>query len=228
MKYIIIGLGNYGSCLSEELTSLGHEVIGVDLNEEKVDNIKDKIATAFALDASDEHSLSVLPLKEVDVVIVAVGENFGASVRIVALLKQHKVKHIYARAIDYIHKSILDAFDLEKVLIPEEDGARNLVELLEFGYKMDTFKLSDDLYIAKFTVPERFVGRTLAEISLQEEFHIKLIGVMEEKEVLNLVGISSKEHFLLDTFSKNREMEKGDIIVCCGKYSALQKLWKLL
>ena len=86
MKYIIIGLGNYGGVLAEELSVLGHEVIGVDTNEHRVDVLKDKIATSFIIDATDEQSLSVLPLKDVDVVIVAIGENFGASVRVVALL----------------------------------------------------------------------------------------------------------------------------------------------
>ena len=94
MKYIIIGLGNYGSVLAEELSALGHEVIGVDTNERRVDVLKDKIATSFIIDATDEQSLSVLPLKDVDVVIVAIGENFGASIRVVALLKKNGVKHI--------------------------------------------------------------------------------------------------------------------------------------
>lgn len=76
MKYIIIGLGNYGGVLAEELSVLGHEVIGVDTNEHRVDVLKDKIATSFIIDATDEQSLSVLPLKDVDVVIVAIGEKF--------------------------------------------------------------------------------------------------------------------------------------------------------
>lgn len=58
MKYIIIGLGNYGHVLAEELSALGHEVIGADLDEGRVDSIKDKIATAFVIDATDEQSLS--------------------------------------------------------------------------------------------------------------------------------------------------------------------------
>ena len=116
MKYIIIGLGNYGHVLAEELSALGHEIIGADISESRVDSIKDKIATAFVIDATDEQSLSVLPLNSVDVVIVAIGENFGASVRVVALLKQKKVTHIYARAIDGVHKSVLEAFSLERIL----------------------------------------------------------------------------------------------------------------
>ena len=110
MKYIIIGLGNYGHMLAEELSVLGHEVIGADVSASRVDSIKEKIATAFVLDATDEQALAALPLSGVDVVIVAIGENFGASIRVVALLKQQKVAHIYARAIDNVHRSVLEAF----------------------------------------------------------------------------------------------------------------------
>ena len=137
MKYIIIGLGNYGHMLAEELSALGHEVIGADVSASRVDSIKEKIATAFVLDATDDQSLSVLPLNGVDVVIVAIGENFGASIRVVAILKQMKVKHIFARAIDSVHRSVLEAFELERILTPEEDAARELVHLLEFGSDME-------------------------------------------------------------------------------------------
>ena len=74
MKYIIIGLGNYGHVLAEELSALGHEIIGADISESRVDSIKDKVATAFVIDATDEQSLSVLPLNSVDIVVVAIGE----------------------------------------------------------------------------------------------------------------------------------------------------------
>ena len=141
MKYIIIGLGNYGHVLAEELSALGHEIIGADISESRVDSIKDKVATAFVIDATDEQSLSVLPLNSVDIVVVAIGENFGASVRVVALLKQKKVPRIFARAIDAVHKAVLEAFSLEKILTPEEDAARSLVQLLDFGATMEAFRI---------------------------------------------------------------------------------------
>ena len=158
MKYIIIGLGNYGRVLAEELSALGHEIIGADISESRVDSIKDKVATAFVIDATDEQALSVLPLNSVDIVIVAIGENFGASVRVVALLKQKKVAHIYARAIDMVHKAVLEAFSLEKILTPEEDAARSLVQLLDFGTSVEAFRVDSEYYVVKFTVPKKFVG----------------------------------------------------------------------
>ena len=73
MKYIIIGLGNYGHVLAEEFSALGHEVIGADISESRVDSIKDKVATAFVIDATDEQSLSVLPLNSVSLIRSVVG-----------------------------------------------------------------------------------------------------------------------------------------------------------
>ena len=135
MKYIIIGLGNYGSVLAEELSILGHEVIGADINESRAEALKDKIATSLILDATNEQALSTLPFKDVDIVIVAIGENFGASIRVVALLKKNKVKHIYARAVDDLHKTVLEAFELDSILTPEKEAARSLVQSLDLSIR---------------------------------------------------------------------------------------------
>ena len=120
MKYLIIGLGHYGATLATELAAMGHEVVGVDGNGLHVDSVKDRMAASFVLDATDEMALSVLPLKSVDAVIVAIGDNFGASVRIVSLLKKLKVKRIYARAVDEVHKGVLEAFSIDRILTPEQ------------------------------------------------------------------------------------------------------------
>ena len=167
MKYIIIGLGNYGGVLAEELSVLGHEVIGVDTNEHRVDVLKDKIATSFIIDATDEQSLSVLPLKDVDVVIVAIGENFGASVRVVALLKKKGVKHIYARAVDDVHKTVLEAFNLDSILTPEKEAARSLVRLLDLHVNVESFQIDEEHYVMKFKLPSCFVGYKVSDLSLE-------------------------------------------------------------
>ena len=88
MKYLVIGLGIYGSNLAVDLAALGHEVIGADTDATLVEAIKNDITTAYIIDSTEEASLEMLPLKNIDLVIVAIGENFGASVKTVALLKQ--------------------------------------------------------------------------------------------------------------------------------------------
>lgn len=228
MKYIIIGLGNYGHVLAEELSALGHEVIGADLSAGRVESLKEKIATAFVINATDEQALSVLPLNSVDVVIVAIGENFGASIRVVALLKQKKVEHIYARAIDNVHRSVLEAFELERILTPEEDAARSLVQLLEFGADMETFRVSPDYYVAKFTVPEKFVGYYANELNLDQEFGLKLIALKRAETVKNCLGISVLEHNVVNELPDDAQIQAGDQLVCYGRRKDFRKFWKAL
>lgn len=228
MKYIIIGLGNYGRVLAEELSALGHEIIGADVSESRVDLIKDKIATAFVIDATDEQSLSVLPLDSVDIVVVAIGENFGASIRVVALLKQQKVPRIFARAIDPVHKSVLEAFSLEKILTPEEDAARSLVQLLDFGANMEAFRIDAEYYVVKFTVPEKFVGYFVNELNIDQEFHLKLIGLKRANKVTNCIGISLMELRVKNELPENERVEEGDELVCYGKYRDFQAFWKAI
>lgn len=211
MKYIIIGLGNYGHVLAEELSALGHEVIGADISAGRVDSLKDKIATAFVIDATDEQALSVLPLNSVDVVIVAIGENFGASIRVVALLKQKKVKRIYARAIDGVHRSVLEAFGLERILTPEEDAARGLVHLLEFGADIETF-----------------IGYGVNELKLDNEFGLKLLALKRAETLKNCLGISFIEHDVVNELPDNDQIQAGDQLVCYGRYQDFRKFWKVL
>ena len=78
MKYIIVGIGNFGGYLAKRLTNLGHEVIGVDSNESRIELIKDNITHSIVMDATDQAAVKNLPLKDTDVVIIAIGEDIGA------------------------------------------------------------------------------------------------------------------------------------------------------
>ena len=228
MKYIIIGLGNYGYVLAEELAAMGNEVIGADSEETRVDSIKDKIATAMCIDATDMNSLSALPLDSADAVVVTIGENFGASIRVVALLKQLKVKHIYARSIDDVHKSILEAFQLEKILTPEEDAARRLVELWEFNTQTEAFKIDDDNYIMMFQIPDKFVGFFVNELNMQKEFNLRILAIKRLCQTKNLLGITVTDYHMIDDITDEVKIEEKDILVCMGQYKDFRKFWRSL
>lgn len=124
MKYLVIGLGNFGSTLATTLTDMGHSVIGVDNNEHRVEDIKDRIDLAYIMDTTERVSLRSLPLEEIDGVIVAIGQSMDSSLRTVAALKELNVKSITARALDTTHSSILKAMNINKILIPESYVAR--------------------------------------------------------------------------------------------------------
>lgn len=127
MKYLVIGLGNFGSTLAEEFTHRGDDVIGTDIMEQRVEDIKDRISVAYIMDATDHAALKTLPLSDIDAVFVTIGQSMSASLRAVAALKKLEVQNIYVRAIDSVHLSILDAMSIDKIFIPESYAARIFV-----------------------------------------------------------------------------------------------------
>ena len=228
MKCIIIGLGTYGRVLVDELSALGHEVIAVDNDESRVERVKELCDAAFQIEATDELALSVLPLKKVDIVIVAIGQNLGASLRVVALLKKLGVQHIYARANDYVHKNILQAFSIEKILIPEERAARSLVREMELGVKTELFRVDDNHSVFKFRIPEQFIGMSPNDLHFNEEFHLKIIAIKKTKKVQNFVGIEYNDSEVVNVTEGTSPLEPTDELVCYGKESDFRKLCKLL
>ena len=228
MKYIIIGLGNYGGVLAEELSMLGNEVICVDMNSHHVELLKDKIAASFIMDATDEEALLALPLKEVDVVIVCIGENLGASVRVVAMLKKMGTKRIMARAVDEVHKMILEAFGLDRILTPEKEAARTLVRLLDLQINVESFPIGDSHYVAKFQLPASFVGMKLKDLNLEKDFDLKMISLIRGKKTVNAIGISIMEHRVANEFTENLILDENDELVCYGNYKDFMEFWKAI
>lgn len=226
MKYIIVGLGNYGSILAEELTILGHDVMGIDRESSKVESIKDKIEATFVLDSTDEQSLSSLPIKSVDVVIVSIGESFGASIKTVALLKRLEAKHIYARASDSVHKSVLEAFNLDKILMPEKDAARSLVQLIDLRVNVESMQLDKEHYIIKFQVPKRLLKYKLVDVDLEKEFRLKVISLLKCTKRENSSGLPFSERMIVSDTTLDCILEQDDYIVCQGKYKDFLSFWK--
>lgn len=104
------------------------------------------------------------------------------------------MKHIYARAVDEVHKTVLEAFNLDSILTPEEEAARSLVQLLDLHVNVESFEIDEEHYVMKFKLPGSFVGYKVSDLSLEKEFNIKIIALVKGKQVFNSLGISIMEH----------------------------------
>ncbi len=124
MKCLIVGLGNFGRELATRLTDAGHEVIGVDVDERLVDEIKERISVAYILDASERKALRVLPFDELDCVVVAIGGRMDDSLRAVLVLRDYVRSGFYVRALDEAHGEVLKAMGVEGIFYPEGFSAR--------------------------------------------------------------------------------------------------------
>lgn len=226
MRYLIIGLGIYGANLARDLVAKGHEVIGADSSRTTVDAIKDYITTAYVIDSTEESSLGVLPLRNVDLVIVAIGENFGASVKTVALLKKAGVRKIYARAIDPLHESILESFKVDRILRPEQRAALDLTHEMALGTDVEALRISDDLFILKFKAPQYLVGIPYANLSLDRQYGLRLVAVTRDVDKTNVLGISHDEPVAFDFTAPKATVEKTDTLVVCGSPQAYRAMYR--
>lgn len=229
MRYLVIGLGIYGSNLARNLVSMGHEVIGADRNASIVQALKDDLSTVYCVDSTDPSALDVLPFRNVDLVIVAIGENFGASVKTVALLRQNKVQHIYARAIDPLHHAILDCFDLDRILTPEQRAASDLAIELQLGSDVRTLRLTPDTMAISFTAPEFFVGKEYLDLNLTQ-YGLALVGATRGRKVMGLLGIESMQRDTLFSGAVPQTghltVENGDAWLCLGSSRALHDMMR--
>lgn len=224
MRFLIIGLGVFGDNLARDLSDLGHEVIGADRDNTHVEAIKDYISTVYHIDSTDESSLSVLPLTNVDIVVVAIGENFGASIRTVALLKKAGVKHIYARAIDSIHEAILQGFHIDRILYPEQRAAIDLTRELEFGAGTTSMPIDSDRLVVSMAAPDIFIGLSYAEIRHDKSYKVELIAAGRPAEETNFVGMNYRAVEPVDLEDDASICSKGDIITVFGTKKTISRL----
>lgn len=224
MRYLILGLGIYGSNLARDLTDMGHEVIGADRSATIVDAIKDEISTAYIIDTTDETALAALPINGVDLVIVAIGENFGASIKTVAILKKLGVKHIYARAADPLHRSILEAMQIDRIVTPEQRAARDLSMEMALGHQAEVMKVSADSYVICFQAPDVFIGEKYSALQLRKDFDLTLIGASRPKSGQSLIGLNVSTLQPLDLSAADAAVVAGDVMVCYGTRQAYRRL----
>lgn len=226
MKYIIVGLGNFGASLGEKLTSQGNEVIGIDNCMEKVDSFKEKLSHTICMDATDEFTVSGLPLNDTDMVIVAIGEDKGANVMTTALFKNLQVKRLISRAIDGLHEKVLHAIGVDEIVHPEEESAERWAKKLCLKGVVDSFELSDDYSIIEVNVPERFDKKTIKEINIRETYNLLVLTTISQTEIKSVVGKTRNVTKVKGVASPNNVLNKDDIMVVYGANNDIKKFLK--
>lgn len=226
MKFIIIGLGSFGASLAQKLTALGNEVIGIDISMSKVDAYKENISYTICMDATDEFTVSRLPLKETDVVLVAIGENQGANIMATALLKNLKVKRLISRAINPLHEKVLQAIGVHEIVHPEEETAERWTKKLSLSNVVDSFELNYNYSIIEAKVPVDFIGKTIMEVGFRKDFNILVLTILRELEVKSLLGKTRTETQVLGVAAANDILESDDVLVLFGSKKDLQLFLK--
>lgn len=224
MQYIIIGLGNFGSTLGMQLTAMGHEVIAVDSSMEKVDAFKNEITHTICLDATELPALKTLPLKDTDIVVIGIGEHFGASVMVTALFKQLNVKRIIARAISPIHQKVLEALGVDQIVRPEQESAERLAKKLELKGVIDSFGLSEDYNIVEAIAPIRFVGKSIRDANIRNEYNVNILTILRPNKSHKFWSSATQSKTVIGVVSAETVIEEGDVLVLYGLIKDIERM----
>lgn len=226
MKYIIIGLGNFGSSLAQKLTNIGHEVIGVDNKMSKVEILKEKVTHTICLDAKDPQSVTHLPLKDADVVMICIGEDEGSNIMTTALMKQQNVKRLISRAISPLHKTVLEAMKVDEIIHPEEETAERWANKLNINGVVDSFEITGEYSIVEVITPEKYVGKTLEQIGIRQDYNLLVLTTIVETERKNIIGVVKKEKKVQGVAMPTTVLNKEDIMVLYGKLEDIKRFVK--
>ena len=179
--FAVIGIGQFGRSIVEELVGLGMDVIAIDQNEEAIKKVSSILPTAFIADSTDEQALKELGIKEVDYAIVAFGKNKEASVLTTVLLKDLGIQHIIVRVDDDHFVSIMKKLGATEVISPQKTAGTALANRLGNDDFKDFYKLDDKYSVVSIVVNSAFVPKTLKELNSNNLFGINIVLVYRNK-----------------------------------------------
>ncbi|MBN1601191.1 MAG: TrkA family potassium uptake protein [Chitinispirillaceae bacterium] len=223
-KYIIIGLGVFGRSLAENLIQKGTEVIVVDKDMELIEEVRDLVTYAVSFDSTDEKALDSLGLKDVNVGIVCIGEDFEANLLTSVLLKQKGVKRVISRASDPLHIKILKAVGIDQIVTPGVEAADKLAYSLIHKSLLDVSYISETTAAAKISVPPNFAGKTLGKLNLRARFGINVVAIHRLIEIETSDGTTKQEKVISNIPGADTVLEPTDILVVIGETADLEKV----
>lgn len=223
MKFIVFGLGHFGSALAVRLTEMGHEVIGVDNKMARIEQLKNDITHTVCLNSTDREAVQSLPLKDSHAVIVAIGEDESASLLTTALLKQLDVKRIIGRVVSDLQKTVLMAMSINEFILPEEESAERLAMRLDLKEVVDSFKISEKYSIVEGMVPKKFVGMTVGDADFINGYKVLVLTLIRthsgpdpRKTTREVTGLATAKTVMQD----------HDILVLFGELLNIRSLLK--
>ena len=213
MKFAVIGLGSFGSNIAKTLYDGKNEVLAIDRDKEKIEDVKTLVSHAVSMDAAVKENLQALDLQEMDVVVVSLGPEMEASILTVLYLHEIGVKRIVAKALTEDHAKILEALGASEVIYPEKDMAIKTAHKLSNPNVLEYLPLTSGFGIQEIAPPEKFIGKTLKSLDLREKYGVQIIAIKEL--------IPERTNFVPDA---DFVIKDSDILVIIGEEKQLKKL----
>ena len=176
-SFAVIGLGRFGFRLATILTEAGAEVIAIDKDREIIEQIRDKVTVAVALDSTDELALRAQGVDKVDVAVVGIGTGFEASALTTIMLKELGVPKVIARAATGVRGQILSRIGADGIVNPERESAERWSSRLLAPAIMQQIELAEGHSLAQIPAPAAFFQKTLSQLDIRKKYQVNVVAI---------------------------------------------------
>ena len=178
-QFLVAGLGLFGTSVAVTLQGLGYDVYALDSDESIVQDLSMQLPYVVCGDASDKKTLQSLPLEDVDVAVVAIG-NVERNMMATMLLKELGIKQVVSKAINSLHGAMLSKIGADKVIFAERDMGERLAHNLISAGVMDYIELSSEISVMSLAIPTEFVGKNLIEADLRRRYDVNVVAIKRD------------------------------------------------
>jgi trk system potassium uptake protein TrkA len=210
-QVMVIGLGRFGSAVARELERLGHEVMAVDRNEQRVNDIAPDVTHALQLDASDEDALRAAGAADFNTAIVAISSDAEPSIFATMVLKRLGVRTVISKAGSVLHGEILARVGADRVVFPERETGLRLAHSFNVPNVIDYLDVAPNFGMEKIRPPRSFIGKTLGELDLKGRLGLTPIVLRRAQQVF--VNPAREER-----------VAEGDELILIGRDEKLEQL----
>lgn len=182
-QFAVIGMGKFGTSIASTLVVLGHEVLAIDKNENRIREISGIVTHAVIADATNEDALKSLSLKNFDAVIVSLGCDIQASILTTLILKDIGVNRIVAKAVSDLHGKVLAKTGATTVIYPEKDMAIRVAKSLVSYNILKMVEITRDACLVEINTPKNMVGKSLKDLDLTRKYKLNLVAIKRQNQV---------------------------------------------
>ena len=212
-KIAVIGLGRFARQIARQLCRDGAEVIAVDKDRKRIENISDDVTVAVILDCTDEQAMRSQGIDKVDTAIVGLREDFEAMVMTTVILKSMGIDQIICRAERDIHADILHRIGADIVILPDDEAAMRWSARLTAPHIKDKLEFAPGFSLVEYVAPKIFDGLSLIELELRKKYNINLIA-LNRKDKSKVVNVPTP----------GTKIYEGDILWLVGSEEAMNNL----
>ncbi len=221
-KIAVIGLGQFGMAIAKSLAEQGAEVMALDSDDNRVEQIKDLVAHAVALDATDMKALEAQNIKEMEAIVVTIGENFEALLMTTVQLLDAGYPRVIARASNDQQRTILKKMGVKEILSPEEEVGRTFASVLINPDIKSYITLPDGYQIVEVQTPRKLRDKELAKIDLRKNYELNLITIKRKYDE-NKDGQKVESVHIIGVPRADTKLEENDLLIMLGKNEDIEK-----